>query len=235
MKPQDRLIIALDKADESDILVAANDLIGLTKTFKIGSTAYNANGPGIVKALGKMGARVFLDLKLFDIPEQVAGAAAVAGEMGVYMMTVHALGGPEMMAAAKESGRKAAEAAGKTPPIVVGVTILTSLDDTWLNQIGLPGTEITVPALARAAQAAGLDGVVCSAREAGSIKTACGTDFITVVPGIRLPDAAADDQKRVATPESAVRAGADYLVVGRPVTASADPAGAVAEILRRLA
>jgi len=228
---EDRLIIAIDLADQARVLTAVNDLRDCAAAFKIGSTAFNAAGPRIVKAVAKMNKKVFLDLKLFDITEQVAGAAAAITIPGVFMTTVHALGGIEMMRAAKQATLRAADAAGIEPPLVVGVTVLTSLDNEWLSRIGIPDTSITVPKLALAAREAGLDGVVASAHEVSEIKKVCGTDFITVVPGIRGAGAPGDDQKRIATPGYAIGRGADYLVVGRPITAAADPVESSREII----
>jgi orotidine-5'-phosphate decarboxylase len=235
MKPEERLIIAVDATRAADIVRTADLLRETAATIKVGSTAFNANGPSIVRAVSKMDKQVFLDLKLFDIPEQVAGAVRAMTGLGAFMLTVHALGGVEMMAAAKRASRDEAGRLGLSEPLVVAVTILTSLDDTWLDRIGLPGTDVTVPALAEAAREAGLDGVVASAHEVGAIKKIAGQDFLTVVPGVRLPSGDMDDQKRVATPEFALAQGADYLVVGRPITAAVDPVAAAKEILRRMA
>lgn len=232
MKSQDRLIVAIDAAGVADVLRAVSGLRDAAGAIKIGSTAFNANGPLIVQAIKKMEKRVFLDLKLFDIPEQVSGAVRAMTALGVFMMTVHTLGGIEMMAAAKRASLEEAMRLDIPAPLIIGVTILTSLDDIWLARVGLPGTGTTVPVLAGAAQDASLDGVVCSAFECASIKAVCGTDFLTVVPGIRRPDSAKDDQKRVATPHFARTQGADYLVVGRPITAAADPNRAAKEIIK---
>ncbi len=232
MKANDRLIIAIDQPGLAGVMRTANAMREFAATVKIGSTAFNTSGPMVVQALAKLNLRVFLDLKLFDIPEQVAGAVRAMTRLGVFMMTVHTLGGPEMMAAAKKAAREEAERQGVTVPLIVGVTILTSLDDTWLTRIGLAGTGKTVPLLAAAAREAGLDGVVCSALECASVKTACGDDFLTVVPGIRPSGSGRDDQKRVATPRFARSQGADFLVVGRPITAAADPKQAATAILQ---
>lgn len=235
MKPEERLIIAIDAAGVAEILMTVNNLRDYAETFKIGSTAFNALGPTIVKAVKKLDKKVFVDLKLFDIPEQVSGAAGVLTEIGADMITVHALGGVKMMAAAKKESVRAAKRHRRKPPVILGVTILTSLDDAWLARLDIPGTDSTVPALACAAQEAGLDGVVAAAREVAEIRNACGGEFITVVPGIRMPDSAADDQVRVAAPDTAIRDGADFLVVGRPITSAKDPRFAAEEILREIA
>ncbi len=234
MKPEERLIVALDSADIAEIMTAVESLGEYAETFKIGSTAFCALGPTIVKAIGKLGKNVFLDLKLFDIPEQVAGSSRALTEMGASMITVHALGGPEMMSAAKKASLDAADKMGAKPPLVFGVTILTSLDDVWLSRLNIPGTDKTVPALAQAADEAGLEGVVAAAREVEAIKKACRKGFLAVTPGIRLSSDVANDQLRTASPESAIRGGADYLVVGRPITGAADPGKAAREIMEKM-
>lgn len=234
MNPKDRLIIAIDKESYSDVLIAVDNLREQADFFKIGSTAFNASGPDLVRAVTKLGKKVFLDLKFFDIPEQVAGAARAVVMDGVAMITVHTLGGPEMMAAVKQAAAGAAAERGIKAPLVVGVTVLTSLDDVWLKRLGLPDTKKTVINLALAAKAAGLDGVVASARETADIKQACGQEFLTVVPGIRPAGSDADDQKRIATPGEAIANGADFLVVGRPITSADDPGAAAALILSQM-
>ncbi len=234
MKPEERLIIAIDSADIAEIMGTVDQLGEYAETFKIGSTAFNSLGPTIVRAIGKLGKNVFIDLKLFDIPEQVAGATRALTEMGASMITVHALGGLKMMAAAKKASLDAARGYKIKPPIILGVTILTSLDDDWLKRLKMPGTDTTVPALAIAACEAGLDGVVAAAREVAEIKNACGGSFVAVTPGIRLPDGKIDDQVRIATPDTAIRDGADYLVVGRPITGAPDPREAAREILEKM-
>lgn len=232
MKAIDRLIVAIDDAGLAGVMRTANKLRESVATVKIGSTAFNANGPLAVQALAQLGLRVFLDLKLFDIPEQVSGAVRAMTRPGVFMMTVHTLGGPEMMTAAKRASQDEADRLGLPAPLIVGVTVLTSLDDSWLARVGLPGTAETVPLLAVAARDAGLDGVVCSALECAGVKAVCGDEFLTVVPGIRPSGTSRDDQKRIATPSFARSQGADYLVVGRPITGAADPQRAAATILR---
>jgi orotidine-5'-phosphate decarboxylase len=169
---------------------------------------------------------VFLDLKFHDIPSTVAAACAAAADLGVWMMNVHALGGRAMMEAARAalSGRNA-------PSRLVAVTLLTSIGAADMQEVGLAGEpQAAVTRLARLAQAAGLDGVVCSAREAGVLRRQCGPQFLLVTPGIRPAGAAANDQQRLATPREARAAGADYLVIGRPITRAPDPAAALREI-----
>lgn len=188
--------------------------------MKVGSQLYTAEGPRAIDRLAGFGYEIFLDLKFHDIPNTVAGAVSAAANLrDVAMLTLHTSGGVAMMQAAREAltGRK-------TRPMLLGVTVLTSLDEEALRQIGIkdpPGPQAL--ALAKLAKQAGLDGVVASAHEAREIRQECGPKFVIVVPGVRPADAKANDQSRVATPAEAIRAGADYLVIGRPITAAADP------------
>ncbi|MFH1737189.1 MAG: orotidine-5'-phosphate decarboxylase [Actinomycetota bacterium] len=234
MTPEERLIIAIDESDIVRIMNLAETLRGFANIFKIGLTAFDALGPSVVAAFNKLGANVFLDLKLFDIPAQVSGATKTLTDLDVKMLTVHALGGERMMATAKKASSEAADKRGRKAPLVLAVTVPTSLDGRWLASLGIDDLEGSVRSLADAARSAGLDGVVASAREVALIRRDQGDEFIIVVPGIRLPGEKVQDQKRVATPEEALAAGADYLVVGRPITNADDPAAAAAEILRRM-
>lgn len=203
----------------------------LAGMFKIGSQLFTAEGPRAVERIAGLGAGIFLDLKFHDIPNTVAGAVrAAAGLPGVKLVNVHATGGLEMMRAAR-----GAVAGMRRRPKLLAVTILTSLDAAGLRRIGIAGSpRERVVALARLAQQAGLDGVVCSAHELRAIRRACGSKFLTVVPGIRPAAAVKGDQSRVATPAQAIRDGADYLVVGRPITAARDPRAAAEAILREM-
>ena len=186
---------------------------------KVGKELFTVTGPALIEALVARGFGVFLDLKFHDIPNTVASACKAAARLGVWMMNVHASGGRAMMQAARE-----ALANGGTRPKLIAVTVLTSLGERDLADIGMQGRpDEAVLRLARLAQAAGLDGVVCSAQEAPVLRAACGARFNLVTPGIRLADAVHDDQKRVMTPRAALDAGADYLVIGRPITQAADP------------
>jgi len=198
----------------------ARRLRGVVALFKVGSQLYTAEGPQAIKELAGLGFEIFLDLKFHDIPNTVAGAVAAAAELpGVAMLTLHSSGGLIMMRAAREvvAGRKAR-------PALLGVTLLTSLDSRDLRRVGMVGTPTSrVVALAQLAKQAGLDGVVASAHEAKAIRHACGSKFLIVVPGVRPPGAGAGDQARVATPAEAIRAGANYIVVGRPIIAARDP------------
>jgi orotidine-5'-phosphate decarboxylase len=235
--PKEQLIIALDYADLPPALEMARLLGPKVGMLKIGLELFNSAGPAAVSALRELGARVFYDSKFSDIPNTVAGAAAAAGRMGVSMFNVHALGGSRMMAEAKDAAIRAASEAGLAPPLVIGVTVVTSLSDREVREeLGIPAEAgETAIRLAALAKQAGLDGVVAAVHEVPAIKRACGKNFLTVTPGIRPAWAQAGDQRRIATPRQAVEAGSDYLVVGRPVTRAEDPVEAVAAIVREMA
>lgn len=210
----------------------ARKLRGAAGLFKVGSQLYTAEGPHAVDRLASFGYEIFLDLKFHDIPNTVAGAVSAAADLhDVAMLTLHTSGGAAMMKAARES-----LAHRKTRPLLLGVTVLTSLDDAALQQIGVRETPASQAlALARLAKQADMDGVVASAHEARAIRQECGPKFLIVVPGVRPADASANDQSRVATPAEAIRAGADYLVIGRPITAAADPRLAALSIAAEIA
>jgi orotidine-5'-phosphate decarboxylase len=199
---------------------------------KVGSQLFTAEGPRAVEKLAGLGFGIFLDLKFHDIPNTVARAVAAAAKLpGVQLMNIHASGGVPMMRAAR-----VAMAGRKKRPALLGVTILTSLDRAALRRIGISGSPASrAVALARLAKEAGLDGVVASAHEVEAIRRACGSRFLIVVPGVRPPASNANDQLRVATPADAVRAGADYLVVGRPITGAANPRRAALAITEEIA
>ncbi|MBI2115623.1 MAG: orotidine-5'-phosphate decarboxylase, partial [candidate division NC10 bacterium] len=215
--PTSRLIVALDVPTLSEATELARRLAPHLAAVKIGSQLFTAEGPRAVHAMHDLGLRVFLDLKFHDIPNTVGGAVAAATSLGVWMLNVHASGGPAMMAAA------ATGAGGRT--LVLGVTVLTSLEEKDLQ--ATLGTVRTlrdhVLHLAREAKAAGLDGVVASPHEIADIRQACGPGFLIVTPGVRPAGAERGDQRRVMTPGEAIRAGADYVVVGRPILAAKDP------------
>jgi orotidine-5'-phosphate decarboxylase len=210
----------------------ARRLRGAVGLFKVGSQLFTAEGPRAVEKLAGLGFGIFLDLKFHDIPNTVAGAVAAAADLPkVRLLTVHTLGGIAMMRAARE-----AVARKKKRPAVLGVTILTSLDAAALCRVGISGSPPSrALALARLAKEAGLDGVVASAHEARAIRRAGGRNFLIVVPGVRPASALMDDQSRVATPVEAIRAGADYLVIGRPITAAPNPHAAALAIAKEIA
>lgn len=210
----------------------ARRLRGAAGLFKVGSQLFTAEGPRSVERLAKLGFGIFLDLKFHDIPNTVSGAvAAAAGLPGVRMMTLHASGGLEMMRAAREAVPR-----GHRAPALLGVTVLTSLNAAALKRIGISGSPSDrAVALAALAKQAGLDGVVASAHEVQKIRKACGPKFLVVVPGVRPASSALDDQSRVATPSEAISAGADYLVVGRPITGAENPRSAALAIAAEIA
>ncbi|MGD1212619.1 MAG: orotidine-5'-phosphate decarboxylase [Candidatus Acidiferrales bacterium] len=210
----------------------ARRLRGTAGLFKIGSRLFTAEGPRAVEKLAGLGFGIFLDLKFHDIPNTVAGAVAAAADLPkVRLLTVHTLGGIAMMRAARE-----AVARKRNRPAVLGVTVLTSLDADALRRAGISGSPASrALALARLAKEAGIDGVVASAHEARAIRRACGRNFLIVVPGVRPASTSVNDQSRVATPAEAIRAGADYLVIGRPITAAANPRAAALAIAEEIA
>lgn len=230
MKPSDRIFVALDTTDLESALALGRSLKGLIGGVKVGKEFFTALGPDGVRAVTALGLPVFLDLKFHDIPATVAKAVKSILALKPFMLNVHASGGETMM-------RAAVDAAGNGPdkPLVVAVTVLTSLGDDDLAATGIKDTvENQVLRLARMAKDCGLDGVVCSALEAEALRTQMGDGFKLVVPGIRPDWAAANDQKRVVTPSQAVGLGADYLVIGRPITAAPDPANAAKRIADEL-
>jgi len=235
MSAKDKLIVALDLPSAAAAARLAETLHGRVGVFKVGSELFTAEGPVLVHYLVTSGNRVFLDLKFHDIPNTVRAATREAVQMGVSMLNVHAAGGRAMMTAAAESAREASSALRIPRPLVLGVTVLTSLTGADLTDIGIEGgPEDAVLRLARLAQAAGLDGVVASPREIAAIRQACGPNFVIVTPGIRPATAEVNDQARIATPASAIQAGADFLVVGRPITSAPDPAAAAEAIVAEM-
>lgn len=220
------LIIALDVKSSDEALSFAEKLRTVTPWMKVGLELFTIAGPQIVGALKDMGCKVFLDLKFYDIPNTVAGAVRSACRSGADICDIHLCGGPDMITASAEAAREVSGSA----MLVLGVTVLTSSD---AMQFGLSVSE-EVLRLARMGKAGGLGGVVCSGLEVSAVKEACGKDFVCLCPGIRPGGAGSDDQKRVMTPGEAVRAGADFLVVGRPVMRAEDPAGAARAILNEM-
>ncbi|MDV2857851.1 MULTISPECIES: orotidine-5'-phosphate decarboxylase [Oceanimonas] len=222
-----KVLIALDFADEQQAKALVAQLDPAQCRLKVGKEMFTLFGPEFVRHLTGQGFDVFLDLKFHDIPNTVAKAVAAAAELGVWMVNVHASGGSRMMEAAKA----ALAPYGDKAPLLIAVTVLTSMTADELNQTGvLRSPAEQVLALARLTQAAGLDGVVCSAQEASLLKSELGPDFKLITPGIRPAGSDAGDQRRIMTPELALKAGSDYLVIGRPITQAADPAAALSAI-----
>lgn len=214
-----RIIVALDYADSNKALEFVDRVEPAFCRVKVGKELFCRSGPDFVRGLVKRGFDVFLDLKFHDIPNTVAQACAAAADLGVWMINVHALGGLKMMEAART-----ALTSNPNPPLLIAVTVLTSLGDEDIHAIGLSGNAAqNVQRLATLASHAGMDGVVCSPQEIAALRAATGKDFYLVTPGIRPAGSAQDDQKRVMTPREAVTHGADYLVIGRPITAATDP------------
>lgn len=233
MPTRDQLIVALDVESADAGARLAESLRGRVGLFKVGFQAFTAEGPLLARYLVASGQKVFLDLKFHDIPNTVQSAAREAAWMGASIFNVHATGGRAMMQAALEGARQGA--ANRERPLVVAVTVLTSLSGRDLEEIGISGSpDEAVVRLAKLAQAAGLDGVVASAKEIAAIRQACGPKFAIITPGIRPASAAADDQARVATPAAAIQAGANFLVVGRPITRAPDPAAAAEAIVSEM-
>ena len=224
------IIVALDFPYHEQALDMADRLDPALCRVKVGKELFTREGPGILKALHERDFEVFLDLKFHDIPNTVAKACAVAADLGVWMLNVHASGGQRMMEAAKE----AVDQAG-TGALLIAVTVLTSMEQSDLAQIGLDVAPLDqVKRLAGLAKQSGLDGVVCSAQEAEHLKRHCGSDFQLVTPGIRPAGAATDDQRRIMTPAQAQSVGVDYMVIGRPITQANDPDQALKEIIQSL-
>jgi orotidine-5'-phosphate decarboxylase len=229
----DKLIIALDVETSTKALDLARELQSVAGMFKVGSQLFTAAGPQIVRDIIALGSKVFLDLKFHDIPNTVAGAARSAAELGVFMFNVHASGGSEMMRRAVESVAEVAERTGMERSKVLAASVLTSIDATILSQIGVTSTpEESVVRLVRLADSSGVDGVVASPQEIETIRrTIPRPEFLIVTPGIRPANASKEDQRRIATPEAAIAAGASYIVVGRPITGAQDPLAAAHEIV----
>ena len=233
----DKLLVALDVETGRIALDLASALEGVAGGFKIGSRLFTREGPELVRTLGASGARVFLDLKFHDIPNTVAQAVDAAVYTGAWMVNVHASGGISMMEAAARAGREAARRLRQPPPLLIAVTVLTSMDEAGLRDTGIQRSLLDqVVALARMAQVAGLDGVVASPQETASIRKACGDQFTIVTPGIRGSSAGIErnDQMRTMGPAEALQAGASYIVVGRPIIAAPDPRAAAEAIAGEL-
>jgi orotidine-5'-phosphate decarboxylase len=228
ISPRDRLIVALDFPTKSKALALVSALSGAVSTYKIGLQLYTAEGPEIIRAVAATGAEIFLDLKLHDIPNTVAKAVAAAGELGVQMLTVHLSGGRAMLSAAVEA----------RPPnlFLLGVTVLTSATPETLSESGVNSSiEEQVLRLAELGQKSGIDGLITSPHEVRILRERLGDQMRLITPGVRPSWAAADDQKRFTTPNEALKSGADYLVIGRPITADPDPRAAVDRLLAEIA
>ncbi|WP_417804944.1 orotidine-5'-phosphate decarboxylase [Thalassospira lucentensis] len=235
ISPNDRIFCAIDTTDLDHAIDLASKLSGVIGGAKLGKEFFAAHGPQGVQAVAKVGMPVFLDVKYHDIPNTVAGAIRAVTPMGLKIVNVHAAGGMEMMQRAGDAAREAAVKAGVDAPWVIAVTILTSMDQNDLDDVGMKGPiEDRVVKLAELTQKAGLDGIVCSAKEITPVRAACGPDFKLITPGIRPAWAASDDQKRIVTPKDAVAMGSDVLVIGRPITKADDPVDAAKRIVAEL-
>ncbi len=236
-EPRERVCVALDVDRPDRALELARLLREHVGVFKVGLELFTRAGPSIVDSLRELGARVFLDLKFHDIPNTVAGAARSATRLGASMFTIHASGGRQMIAAAVSAAVEAASTAHMPPPIILAVTVLTSIDQATLS--GALLTERTVLDIAQhlavLARDAGASGVIASPHEASMIRSACGPGFKIVTPGIRPANAATGDQKRITTPREAIALGADYIVVGRPILSAPDPVRAARAIAEEIA
>ena len=233
----DKLLVALDVESADRAMQLVTTLRGLAGGFKIGNRLFTSEGPALVRRIADSGARVFIDLKYHDIPNTVEQAVQAAVGTGAWMINVHASGGSAMMQAAARAARDTSARLGREAPLMIGVTVLTSMDHEALRAVGVERPVLDqVIALARLTQQAGLQGVVASAQETAAIRNACGPDFQIVTPGIRGASAGAErnDQSRTMGPAEAIKAGATYIVVGRPIIAATDPRGAAAAIVEEL-
>jgi len=236
MQGKERITVALDVDTRERALDLARQLQDEVGVFKIGMQLFNSEGPELVKEIAALGRRVFVDLKFHDIPNTVAAAGRVMTRLGVSIFNVHAAGGREMMRAARQAVDEEAEKISRPRPLILAVTVLTSIDQETVNhdlQVNLPVAELVVK-WAVMAKEAGMDGVVASPQEITAIRAACGPEFIIVTPGVRPVWSATNDQKRIMTPGEACRAGADYLVIGRPITSADDPVAAARRIAEEL-
>jgi orotidine-5'-phosphate decarboxylase len=231
----ERIIVALDVSRREEMEALVDKLRPVIKIFKVGGELFTSCGTEAVDIIRRKGCKVFLDLKFYDIPNTVMKAARAAAKQGVHMFTVHTLGGLKMMKQAAEGAREEAERLNIAPPIILGVTILTSLDKNDMKSVGINGAvQDQVLKLVKLAEEAGLDGVIASPNEVSEIRKNAKKDFLVVTPGVRPSWHQNSDQKRVASPKETIDRGADYLVIGRPITASDDPREAADKILEEI-
>jgi len=236
LSARERLVLALDVNNFESAEKLVEKLNNYVGVFKVGSQLFTAEGTKVIKMINKKGGKVFLDLKFHDIPNTVARAAEVATKLGVYIFNVHTSGGYDMMKVAAGAAKKTSLVLGINKPLILGVTLLTSINQEILErEIGVKRKlKEQVVHLARLAQSAGLDGVVASPKEIKEIREACGEDFVILTPGIRPANESKDDQKRVMTPGEALKLGSDFLVVGRPIRNASHPVEAAKEILKEM-
>ena len=231
----ERIIVALDVNSVEEIERLVDKLRPVVRIFKIGSALFTACGIQAVDTVRRKGCKVFLDLKYHDMPNTVMQASRAAARQNIYMMTVHAMGGLEMMEKSAEAAREEARRIRTPAPLLLGITVLTSLDKNDMQSVGMSGpVDEEVLRLVKLAEKAGLDGVVASANELPKIRKVVKKDFLIVTPGIRPLWSKKDDQKRVATPKEAIAMGADYLVIGRPITANEDPRAAAEKVIEEI-
>jgi orotidine-5'-phosphate decarboxylase len=232
---KENLILALDVDNTDRARAVVSELRGSVGMFKMGLQLFTAAGPAFVRELTSEGLLIFLDLKFHDIPQTVASAGVEAARLGVFMFNIHAAGGDEMMRRTAGEVADVTAREGLQPTKIIAVTVLTSIDQAAMNRAGTPGAPAAqVLRLAKLAKEAGLDGVVASPKEASAIRAQAGRDFLIVTPGVRPADAANDDQSRISTPAAAIAAGADYLVVGRPILRAQNPSAAAERIVEEI-
>jgi len=236
LSARERLVLALDVNNFKKAEELVDKLIDYVGVFKIGNQLFTAEGTKVIKMVQEKGGKIFLDLKFHDIPNTVARAAEVVSKLGVYIFDIHTSGGYEMMMAAVEASKKSSFALGISKPLILGVTLLTSINQEILEkEIGIKKSlEEQVVHLAKLAEAAGLDGVVASPWEIKALRSACGEGFVILTPGIRPVCKSDDDQKRITTPQEAIKLGADFIVIGRPITNATNPVKASQEILKEM-
>jgi orotidine-5'-phosphate decarboxylase len=232
---KDRIIVALDFDSEEKALSLVKEIKDKVGVFKVGKELFTACGPDIIKKINEMGGKVFLDLKFHDIPNTVAKAVSAATKHGVYMMTLHTLGGSEMLEKAAETAKETSKKLSIPKPILLGVSILTSHNAQSIHEIGLNGeVEDNVKNLVKMAEKSGINAIVCSPKEVEMLRREFGQDLILVTPGIRPKWAASNDQKRISTPSDAIKSGSTFIVIGRPISASENPKEACDKIIDEL-